>query len=65
MNGRDTAYAFAWGLGLFAAFIVATTPLCIWIASIDACERMFCEILIMRRPHAEVSYCQWWFDRFR
>ena len=28
-------------------------------------KQMACEILIMRRPHADVSYCQWWFGLFR
>ncbi len=65
MNARDTAIAFAWGLGLFAVFALVATPLCIWIASLDSCEQMTYEILIMRRPHADVSYCGWWFDRFR
>ena len=65
MNAKDTAYAFALGIGLSALLILVATPLCIWIASVDSCQGMACEILIMRRPHADVSYCQWWFDLFR
>ena len=65
MNAKDTAYAFALGIGLFALFILVATPLCIWFASVDGCERMACEILIMRRPLADVSYCEWCFGRFR
>ncbi len=56
---------FVIGLSLLAIFIALTTPLCVWLHGVDNCERMFCEILIMRRPLADVSYCEWWFDLFR
>ena len=65
MDAKDTAYAFVLGIGLLALFILVATPLCIWFASVDGCERMTCEILIMRRPLADVSYCEWWFGLFR
>ncbi len=65
MFTKDTAYALALGSGLCVLLILVATPICIWIASVDSCERMMCEILIMRRPHADVSYCEDWFDLFR
>lgn len=64
-ENKETAKALAFGLGLLAVFIVATTPVCVWLHGVDNCERMFCELLIMRRPMADVSYCEWWFDLFR
>ena len=62
---KETFQAAALGLGLLALFVAVATPLCIWIASADSCERMVCELLVMRRPMADVSYCEAWFDLFR
>jgi hypothetical protein len=62
---KETVKAFAFGVGLLALFVGAATPLCIWLASADSCERMVCELLVMRRPMADVSYCEAWFDLFR
>lgn len=45
----ETAKALAIGLGLLSVFILATTPACVWLHGVDNCERMFCELLIMRR----------------
>ena len=62
---KETVQAFALGVGLLALFVSVATPLCIWLASADSCERMACELLVMRRPMADVSYCEAWFDLFR
>lgn len=62
---RETIKALAIGLSLLAVVILAATPACVWLHGVDNCERMFCELLIMRRPLADVSYCEWWFDLFR
>ena len=62
---KETIQALALGVGLFALFMSVATPLCIWLASADSCERMVCELLVMRRPMADVSYCEAWFDLFR
>ena len=64
-ENKETARTLAIGLSLLAVFIALTMPLCVWVQGVDNCERMVCEILIMRRPLADVSYCEWWFDRFR
>ena len=50
---------------MLALIVLLVTPLCIWLASADSCERMFCELLIMNRPMSDVSYCEAWFDLFR
>ncbi len=63
-ENKETVKALAIGLSLLAVFIALTTPLCVWLHGVDNCERMFCEILIMRRPLADVSYCEWRFDLF-
>ena len=65
MIRKETIQALAVGIALLVLFVLAATPLCIWILSADSCERMTCEILIMRRPMSDVSYCEAWFDLFR
>ena len=62
---KETLKVLAIGLSVVAVLIVTTTPLCVWLHGVDNCERMFCELMIMRRPLADVSYCEWWFDLFR
>ena len=44
---------------------ITATPICVWISDVDNCEAMMCEILAMRRPLADLSYCEAWFDLFR
>ena len=62
---KEPVQALAAGFGLLAVFVLLATPLCIWVASVDSCERMACEVLIMSRPMSDVSYCEAWFDLFR
>ena len=47
------------------ATLVVGSLLCVWISDADNCEAMVCELLVMRRPLADVSYCQAWFDLLR
>jgi len=44
---------------------ITATPICVWISDVDTCEAMTCEILAMRRPLADQSYCEAWFDLYR
>ncbi len=47
------------------ATLIVGSLLCVWISDADNCEAMICELLVMRRPLADVSYCEAWFDLFR
>ena len=65
MSFKETVKTVALAAGLGVTMFMVATPLCIWIADVRSCERMTCEILVMSRPHADVSYCTAWFDLFR
>lgn len=65
MTAKETAKTLALAAAVALTAFVVATPLCIWIADVRSCERMTCEILVMSRPHADVSYCEAWFDLFR
>lgn len=65
MRPKETIQALAICVGILALGVLVATPLCIRIASVDGCERMACEILVMNRPLSDVSYCEAWFDLYR
>ena len=62
---KETLQALAIGLGMLAVLVVAGTPLCIWVASVDRCERMTCELMVMNRPMSDPTLCEAWFALFR
>ncbi len=62
---KETFQALAIGMGLLALFVAAGTPLCIWVASVDTCERMTCELMVMNRPLSDPALCEAWFALFR
>ena len=65
MNRKETLKTLALAIGIGVTVFVAATPVCIWGLGVDSCERMMCEILSMKRPHSDMSYCEDWFDLFR
>ena len=64
-HARRTISILLGVLVVLAALFMAATPVCIWVDSVEDCERLFCELLVMRRPHADVSYCEAWFDLWK
>ena len=66
MTLKDTAQTLLLAVVISLTVFVIATPLCIWIlGSANSCSMMMCEIMIMRRPMAEPTYCEAWFDLFR
>ncbi len=65
MNGKETLKTLTLACVVGVTVFVAATPVCILILGVNSCERMMCEILVMKRPHSDVSYCEDWFDFFR
>lgn len=65
MSRKETlkTLALAAAVGLVAA--LAGTPLCILILSVDGCQSMACELFAMRRPMADLGWCEDFFDLFR
>jgi hypothetical protein len=62
---KDTAKTLALAALVGLTTLVAGSLVCIWVSDADNCEQMICELLVMRRPLADVSYCEAWFDLFR
>ena len=62
---KETAKTLALAALVGLATLVAGSLVCVWVSDADNCERMICELLAMRRPLADVSYCEVWFDLFR
>ncbi len=58
---KTLALAVAVGVPVF----VAASLICVLVSDANECEQMICEILSMKRPHADASYCQAWFRLFR
>jgi len=66
MTLKDTAQTLALAVCVSVVAFLVATPICLWIlGSANSCKRMMCEILIMKRPMSDVSYCEAWFDLFR
>lgn len=62
---KETAKTLALAVLVGLATLVAGSLVCVWVSDADNCEQMICELLVMRRPLADVSYCEAWFDLFR
>ena len=62
---KDTVKTLALAVVIGLATLVAGSLLCVWVSDADTCEAMICELLVMRRPLADVSYCEAWFDLLR
>jgi hypothetical protein len=62
---EETIRTLALAAAVTAVAVVVATPVCIAISGVDGCEAFACELLSMRRPHADISYCESWFDLFR
>jgi hypothetical protein len=62
---KDTAKTLALAALVGLATLVTGSLVCVWVSDADNCEQMICELLVMRRPLADVSYCEAWFDLFR
>ncbi len=63
---RTTIVALAAAFVVLAVLFVLWTPVCLWTTgSVSECRRMTCELIAMRRPHADHGWCEAWFERFR
>jgi hypothetical protein len=63
---RTTIVALAAAFVVLAVLFVLWTPVCLWtMGSASECRRMTCELIAMRRPHADHGWCEAWFERFR
>ena len=63
---RTTLIALAAAAAALALAFVLWTPLCLWtVGSATECRRLTCEVVAMRRPHADHGWCEAWFERFR
>ncbi|HSF93587.1 MAG TPA: hypothetical protein VLA52_01060 [Thermohalobaculum sp.] len=61
----DTLRTLALAVAVCSVFVVVATPLCIVIGGVDGCEAFACEVMAMRRPMADYSWCEAFFDFFR
>ena len=63
---KTTIIALAAASVALAVLFVLWTPVCLWTTgSVSECRRMTCELIAMRRPHADHGWCESWFERFR
>jgi len=62
---RETIRTLLLAVAVTAVFVIVATPICIAIGGVDGCEAFACELLSMRRPHADISWCEAWFDLFQ
>lgn len=65
MTRKETLKTLLLAIVIGVTVFVAVTPACILILGVNSCERMMCEILVMRQPHSDASYCAHWFELFR
>ena len=65
MSPKETIKTLVLAVVVSVTVFVVATPVCVLILGVDSCERMTCEILVMRRPLSDMSYCETWFDLFR
>lgn len=63
---QTTVIALAGTAAFLALLFLLWTPACLWAAgSVSECRRMTCELVAMRRPHADHGWCEAWFELFR
>ena len=63
---KTTLVALAAASAALAVLFVLWTPVCLWtMGSASECRRMTCELIAMRRPHADHGWCEAWFELFR
>ncbi len=63
---KTTLVALAAAFAVLAVLFVLWTPVCLWtMGSASECRRMTCELIAMRRPHADYGWCEAWFEQFR
>jgi hypothetical protein len=62
---KETAKTLALAALVGLTTLVVGSLVCVWVSDADNCEQMICELLVMRRPLSDVSYCEAWFDLFR